>query len=63
VSSAFTGSETRFTIYANHKDMCRYSSKEDDGYRKVSHELNMLCTQIETRLSREDALNKQEQGE
>lgn len=43
VSSRFTGTETRFSINANHMDMSKFSSKEDDGYRKVSRELKFLC--------------------
>jgi hypothetical protein len=32
------GSEKRFAIDANHRTMCRFSSKEDDGYKKISRE-------------------------
>jgi hypothetical protein len=60
VSSAFTGTETRFAIDANHMEMCRYSSKEDDGYRKVFHELRFLCEDIEKSLKEEAALKHQE---
>jgi hypothetical protein len=60
VSSAFTGTETRFAINANHMDMCRYSSKEDDGYRKVSRELRILCEDIEKSLKKRNASEQQE---
>ena len=60
VSSEFTGTEPRFTIDANHMEMCRYSSKEDDGYRKVSRELRNLCDDIKNSLKEEDALKHHE---
>lgn len=56
VSSACKGTEPRFAIDANHMEMCRYSSKDDDGYRKVSRELRMLCEDIE----RKEASEQQE---
>jgi hypothetical protein len=59
VSSEFTGTERRFPIDANHMEMCRYSSKEDDGYRKVSRELSILCEDMEKSLKEEDALKHQ----
>lgn len=46
-SSEFLGSEKSFTIDANHMTMCRYASKEDDGYRKVGRELRSLVQRIE----------------
>jgi ankyrin repeat domain-containing protein 50 len=60
ISSTFTGTETRFAIDANHMEMCRYSSKEDDGYRKVSRELRILCEDIEKSLKEKDAPKHQE---
>jgi hypothetical protein len=41
-------------------DMCRYLSKEDDGYRKISRELRILCEDIEKTLKEEDALKQQQ---
>jgi dimeric dUTPase (all-alpha-NTP-PPase superfamily) len=41
-------------------DMCRYSSKEDDGYRKVSRELRILCEDIEKSFKEKNALEQQE---
>ncbi len=46
-SSEFLGSDKVFTIDANHMSMCRYSSKEDDGYRKVGREIRFLCQNIQ----------------
>jgi len=63
VSSTFTGTERRFAIDANHIEMCKYSSKETDGYRKVSRELLYLCHKIEAkaaRLKEEGALKQQQ---
>jgi hypothetical protein len=60
ISSEFTGTERRSMIDANHMEMCRYSSKEDDGYLKVSRELLFLCDDIEKGLREEDALEHQE---
>lgn len=59
-SSTFTGTESRFQIDDNHVDMCRYASKEDDGYRKVSRELHILCQDIEKNLKDQDASKQQE---
>jgi len=42
-------------------DMCRYSGKEDDGYRKVSRELRILCERIEISLKETDFIKKQEE--
>jgi hypothetical protein len=52
--------ERRFTINANHMEMCRYSNKEDDGYQKVSRELRILCEEIEKSLKEEETLKHQE---
>ncbi|PMD51210.1 uncharacterized protein K444DRAFT_545347 [Hyaloscypha bicolor E] len=60
VSSEFPDTGRRFTINANHMEMCRYSSREDDGYRKVSRELRILCEEIEKSLKEEEALKHQE---
>ena len=40
--------------------MCRYSSKEDDGYRKVSRELRGLCQDIEDNCEKKEALKQPE---
>lgn len=32
-------SERKFTIHANHMDMCRFHSPEDNGYVKVYNEI------------------------
>jgi hypothetical protein len=60
ISSEFTGAGTKATIDANHMEMCRYSSKEDDGYRKISGELHNLCNDIEKGLKEKDASKQQE---
>ena len=60
MSSACGGREIKFSIDANHMEMCRYSSKEDDGYRKVSRELRGLCQDIEDSRKREEALKQLE---
>ena len=40
VSSQFTGRENICSIDANHIDMCKFSSREDVGYQRVT---NALC--------------------
>ncbi len=35
-SSQFTGTEQICSIDANHMDMCRFSSRDDIGYRRVT---------------------------
>ena len=46
LSSSMEGAESIFTVNANHMDMCRYSDKTSDGYRKVSGELQRLCDNV-----------------
>lgn len=46
LSSSMEGAESIFTVNANHMDMCRYSDKTSDGYRKVSGELQRLCDSV-----------------
>lgn len=46
LSSSMEGAESIFTVNANHMDMCRYSDKSSDGYRKVSGELQRLCNSV-----------------
>ena len=41
------------TINANHMNMCRFSSKDDDGYRKVGGELGALVYTIQKNLGEE----------
>jgi hypothetical protein len=48
LSSEFPGAESTVTINANHMNMCRYSSVDDDGYRKVAPRLKLLCRTIQT---------------
>ncbi|MCJ1359347.1 MAG: hypothetical protein MMC33_009349 [Icmadophila ericetorum] len=45
-SSSLDGTERRQTINANHLDMCRYTSKNDDGYQKVVGELQIILSGI-----------------
>lgn len=58
VSSAFNGEDNRFSIDANHVEMCRYWSKEDDGYRQISRELRILCDEIERSIEEEDVAGR-----
>lgn len=62
VSSAFTGEEKRFSIDATHMEMCRYWSKEDDGYRQISRELRFLCEDIEMSIKEEDVARRSAQS-
>ncbi|KAH6712777.1 hypothetical protein BKA61DRAFT_483921, partial [Leptodontidium sp. MPI-SDFR-AT-0119] len=43
-SSSFTGTEHIESINANHMDMCRFSSKDDQGYQSVVGELKILLS-------------------
>jgi hypothetical protein len=45
-SSSFPLESSKVTINANHMTMCRYSSRDDDGYGKVVRKLQVLCDQI-----------------
>ena len=43
----------------NFQDMTKFALAEDDGYRKVSRELRVLCGDIEKRVKEEDAMKQQ----
>ena len=49
-SSSITATEPTQTINANHMSMCRYPSKEDEGYKQVSGEIQILMSNIQERL-------------
>jgi hypothetical protein len=46
-SSSITGAEPTQTINADHMSMCRFSSKEDEGYKQVSGEIQILISKIQ----------------
>ncbi|KFY25359.1 hypothetical protein V491_01785 [Pseudogymnoascus sp. VKM F-3775] len=48
-SSSLTGTEPTQIINANHMSMCRYQSKDDEGYRQVSGEIKILVSNIQKR--------------
>ncbi|OAF56656.2 hypothetical protein VC83_07280 [Pseudogymnoascus destructans] len=48
-SSSLTGTEPTQTINANHMSMCRYPSRDDEGYRQVSGEIQILISNIQKR--------------
>ncbi|KAL2071242.1 hypothetical protein VTL71DRAFT_12477 [Oculimacula yallundae] len=43
-SSSFTGTEHIESINANHMDICRFSSKNDQGYQSIVGELKILLS-------------------
>ena len=45
-SSSFPLESSKVTIDANHMGMTKYSSKDDDGYRRVIRKLQGPCEQI-----------------
>lgn len=49
-SSYITATEPIQTINANHMAMCRFPSKEDEGYKQVSGEIQILISRIQERL-------------
>jgi len=49
-SSSLTATEPIQTINADHMSMCRFSSKEDEGYRQVSGEIQIIMSNIQERL-------------
>ncbi|KAI9815250.1 MAG: hypothetical protein M1827_002730 [Pycnora praestabilis] len=53
-SSSLDGAERRQTINANHMTMCRYSSKDDDGYQKVVGELQVFLSGVQKRLEADE---------
>ena len=55
-SSSLTGTELIYIIAANHMEMCRYSRKNDDGYRKVSRELRRLGDSVQKSEEKRDVI-------
>ncbi|KAH8657439.1 hypothetical protein BGZ60DRAFT_472219 [Tricladium varicosporioides] len=47
VSSSFTGTERCQTINANHMSMCRFMTKNDNGYKKVVDEIQIYISTME----------------
>ncbi|KAI9780640.1 MAG: hypothetical protein M1839_006581 [Geoglossum umbratile] len=66
LSSSFPLESSRVTINSNHMTMCRYSSRDDDGYYKVVRKLQGSCDQIK-RLreakAAEERANRLDKGE
>ncbi len=60
-SSSFTGTERCHTINANHREMCRFRTKHDDGYKKIVGELRIYLSAVEaeTAKSKEDSAVRQ----
>ena len=56
-SSSITGTEPTQIINANHMSMCRYPSKDDEGYQQVSGQLRILVANIQKR-NEHDVLGK-----
>jgi hypothetical protein len=52
VSSSFTGTERCQTINANHKEMCRFRTKHDDGYKKIVGELRIYLSAVEAEMAK-----------
>ncbi|KAI9780256.1 MAG: hypothetical protein M1839_006816 [Geoglossum umbratile] len=65
VSSTLSGAprERTETINANHMSMCRFSSRYDDGYRKVGQELRTLVNIKRKRLQEKQKLGKEGHAE
>jgi hypothetical protein len=51
-SSSFTGIERCQTINANHREMCRFRTKHDDGYKKIVGELKMFLSAVEAGMAK-----------
>ncbi|KAH0556307.1 hypothetical protein GP486_005765 [Trichoglossum hirsutum] len=47
-SSSFPLESSKVTINANHLTMCKYSSRDDDGYGKIVRKLQGPCNQTKT---------------
>ncbi|KAF4630621.1 hypothetical protein G7Y89_g7518 [Cudoniella acicularis] len=52
--SSSISSEPIQTINANHMSMCRFPSKEDEGYKQVSGEIQILMSKIQERLDADE---------
>jgi ankyrin repeat domain-containing protein 50 len=51
-SSSFTNTEPIQTINANHMSMCRFPSRDDEGYKQVLGEIQILVLEIEKKRER-----------
>lgn len=52
-SSSITSTEQTQTINANHMEMCRFSSKESEGYKQILGEINSVISNIRTKKGNE----------
>lgn len=48
-SSSITGTEPTQTINADHMSMCRFLSRDDEGYKQISGEIKLLYLGIKQR--------------
>ena len=48
-SSSITSTEPTQTINANHMEMCRFPSKESEGYKQILGEINIVMFDIRRR--------------
>ena len=58
--SSSINSEPKQTINANHMSMCRFVSRDDEGYKQVSGEILILISEIQRK--KQDALEKDKEG-
>jgi len=49
-SSSITGTEPTQTINANHMSMCRFASRDDEGYRQIMGEILILVSEKERKV-------------
>lgn len=52
-------SEPKRTIPANHMNMCRFSTKSDIGYRRVSSEISDVITHLQQVFLKSEQLARQ----
>ncbi|KUJ09878.1 ankyrin [Mollisia scopiformis] len=55
-SSSITGTEPTQTINANHMSMCRFPSRDDEGYKQILGEILILVSDKERKLNPSSAL-------
>ncbi|MCJ1403576.1 hypothetical protein MMC11_006799, partial [Xylographa trunciseda] len=59
-SSSITTTEPTQTINANHMSMCRFPNRDDEGYKQVSGEIQIVISDIQRRRE-QDVLEKDKQ--
>ena len=54
--------ETKLTIAANHMSMCRFSSSDDQGYRRILEGIRIVTSKIRKQLEKAELADGEDGG-